>query len=107
MTTYLKNTTIVQLNNECRIVPHLRVAWNLSDLCETNIRNYCSKHNILCWACKMHIDKYKEELYKYETNAGPIIERLEHLIEKQELIIRRINDLSDKIDELEQKISVD
>jgi len=102
VTGYWVSNYIDKLNKACSALDEHRVPWTIDDLQPNSIRQYCKKYEDdstkICWSCSDYLDKYLEDLTKYELSVNSTADTLAKILENQEL-------LNDKLDKLIELIS--
>lgn len=99
ITGYWISSYVDKLNKSCSALDEHKVTWTLDDLQPNNIRRHCKKYetnknkNKLCWSCSDYLDKYLEDLAKYELSVNATTDILSKILESQSLLNTKLNKL--------------
>lgn len=97
ITGYWISSYVDKLNKSCSALDEHKVEWTIDDLQPNNIRQYCKKYEDnstkICWSCSDYLDKYLEDLKKYELSVNSTTDILAKILEKQALLDTKLDEL--------------
>lgn len=92
---YWISNYVDKLNKGCSSLDENRACWSIDDLQPNNIRRYCKKYDSgktgLCWSCSDYLNKYLEDLAKYELSVNATNDILVKVIEMQKILDTKLD----------------